>query len=89
MKGKDCSDLVFCGEHGLVREGDACACMELHGLELHSLSVELGTGAGGRHGPGAGGWLASKVGGCKQLPLGCTGGWTLNQDVHGWHFFTE
>lgn len=40
---------VFCSEHRLVRNGDACGCMELNGLELHSLSVELGRGAGGSH----------------------------------------
>lgn len=59
MEGKDCPEPVFCGEHRLVREGDACGCLELHGLELHSLSVELGRGVGGRHGAGAGDWLAS------------------------------
>lgn len=36
-----------------------------------------------------GGWLASRVGGCQQLPLGCRGVCALNRDLHGWYFFTE
>lgn len=45
--------------------------------------------AGTVQGAGAGGWLASWVGGCKQLPPGSRGGCIPNQDLHGWHFFTE
>lgn len=66
---------VFCREHRLVTEGDVCGCMELHGLELHSLNVEQRSRwSSWNVERGQRSWWQAR---CRGLELGA--GW-----LHGW-----